>query len=71
MVGAPGSLPARLRRTAFECSARRPASAGGIMEDAAESKRYLSVFQMSVASFQSLPTFCQTTTYFPTTCWLC
>jgi len=26
---------------------------------------YLSLFQMSVASFQSIPTFCQTTTYLP------
>ena len=27
---------------------------------------YLFVFQMSVASFHAFPTFCQTTTYFPT-----
>src|SRR6201985_3688864 len=31
--------------------------------------RYLPSFQMSVASFQSLPTFSQTTTYFPVTSW--
>jgi hypothetical protein len=29
---------------------------------------YLSEFQMSVASFQSLPTFCHTTTYLPVSC---
>lgn len=33
--------------------------------------RYLSVFQISVASFRSLPTFCHTTTFFPATCSIC
>ena len=31
----------------------------------------LSAFEISVKSFQSLPTFCKTATYLPVTSWLC